>query len=192
MDKIYTGNRIKELKEGNKQAFELFVTEYQKKVYYYVYKYFNNEEEVKDISQDIFIKIYKNIKYFREDSNLNTWVYKIMHNTCTDEYRKRSKRKGFLASFFQDDHQIESVVDTNPSANPESISDQNERQEELKNCVQSLPPRQRDIIIMKVWEELKIREIAAILDCSEGTIKANLFKAYKNLKKAYQPLMELL
>lgn len=182
---------IQKLKTGDKHAFEEFVIQYQKKVYYFVYKYFNNEEEVKDISQEIFIKIYKNIKYFKEDSSLNTWVYKIMHNTCTDEYRRRSKRNGFIASFLNHSDQLDTVIDTSTRTNPEKNAELNETRDQLKKCVQSLPPRQRDIIILKVWEELKIREIAQILNCSDGTIKANLFKAYKNLRKIYKPYMEM-
>ena len=124
------------------------------------------------------MKVFKYIKSFREDSNFDTWLYRIMLNTCHDVYRKNkpaaalssTENKIALAAFLQ-----------NESATLEKDYEKKELRVYLRQAIDSLSGKQRKAIMLKTFDELKIKEIAEVLSCSQSAVKTHLIRGYKKL-----------
>lgn len=158
---------------GEREAFSGLVERYQRDVYRLCYRYVNNHHDANDMAQEAFLKAYRAIERFRGDSSFSTWLYRIAVNTCLNF---RAARR--LAQ--------EPLSETLPDGAPpvaDSI-ERGERAEQVRAAVARLPDRQRATLILKVYHDLTHEEVARILGSSVGTVKANLFHALNNLRKA--------
>jgi RNA polymerase sigma-70 factor (ECF subfamily) len=159
---------IGKLKRGNKKAFEPLVRFYMKRAYNIALGFINNEQDALDISQEAFIKAYKNIKNFDESRRFFPWFYQIIKRLCFDYYNKRKKRKIFSNNF--------STIIYNDNGNSGF-------KDELADAVSKLNPEQREIIILRYVEGCSYEDIALILKKPVGTIMSSIFYIKKKLKK---------
>lgn len=168
---------IKEILKSNNAAMELLVKENYNMVHSFVYRFIGDYNMAYDITQEVFIKMMKNLKRYKfENCNFKSWLLKIAANTCKD-YFKSSTYKQRISSSDIDDMNIKddkNVID---------ILEKNEKIQNVKNAVMNLPENQREAVILKYYHDLKIREIANITGQNENTVKSRLFNAIKNLKK---------
>ncbi|MEJ2544542.1 MAG: sigma-70 family RNA polymerase sigma factor [Calditrichaceae bacterium] len=176
---------IERLKKGQKEAFRELVELYKKPLYYYCFRLCRNHADAEDLSQEVFIKVYQRIDQFREEAKIQTWIYRIASNAFIDKKRK----KVFLISE-ADLLDIESQSDTerkHPQENeitPEKQTESSIIQKHINAAMQNLSDREKTAFILKHYEGLAIKEIAAIFKTSDGTVKSHLFRAVQKLQSA--------
>lgn len=167
---------IDRFKKGEEKAFDELVNKYKKRIYYLAYSLTNNHADALDLSQEAFIKAYRSIHSFRGRSSFYTWLYRITVNLCLNHLKREAKKKE--VSF---DERIE-VVQVDWWSNPKKALENKELQEDLTKAIDSLPPRQKAVFALRHLEGLSHKDIASILGCSIGNVKANLFQALQKLR----------
>ncbi len=171
---------VRQFQDGNKDAFRLLVERNQDKVRSIIIYMMNRDDLVDDVAQDVFIKVYNALDKFRLDSKFYTWIYRITVNKCRDELRKL-KWKQFVS--------LNGTTNKTVVNNDELTTEQehNEFKDAVRNALQKLPAKYREIIILKDLEDYTYDEIAEILECETGTVKSRLSRARAALRKVLQP-----
>ena len=163
---------VKSIKNGNIGSFEKLVNQNANRVSNIIYHMLGNANNVDDLAQEVFIKIYKNIKYFREESKFSTWLYRITVNTVWDFLRKKKIRKNVP------------LEEIGPIPIASKIT-KNIREKELKELlykeIYKIPLKYRTVLILKEIGGLSYKEIAEISKCRIGTVESRLFRARKKL-----------
>jgi RNA polymerase sigma-70 factor, ECF subfamily len=164
---------IEASQRGDREAFDRLVERYQRDVYRLCYRYVNDHHDASDLAQEAFLKAYRAIGRFRGDSAFSTWLYRIAVNTCLNF---RAARK--LPS--------EPLPDDVPDRGRGVVArlEHEELSQQVREAVSRLPEKQRATLILKIYHDLTHEEVAAILGSRVGTVKANLFHALGNLRKA--------
>ncbi len=174
---------IKSALEGDMRSFEELIYQYEKKVYNVALRVFKNPEDAKDISQDVFIKIYKNLNKFDNKSSFSTWLYRITTNTCIDELRKRKGRETIsIDNDIEDDEGSfkREFADNEPTPEEKVISKEGES--EIIKSMNTLSDEHRTIIVMRDIEGLSYTEISEAIGISIGTVKSRISRARLQLK----------
>ena len=173
----------KRARQNDKNAWESLVRENERMVYHIAYRMMQNEEDAKDISQEIFIKVYRSLSKFDESAVFSTWLYRIAVNTCIDALRKR---KGNQTISLQEQTQ-KKQQDT-----PEQNYLQKEEQIQIMQTIESLSPEHKAMILMRDMEDMTYGEIAECLSLSLGTVKSRIARAREQFKKEFLAKKELL
>lgn len=183
---------LNKAKQGNIIAFEKLIISHEKTVYNIAYRMFNNEEDAKDIAQEVFIKIYKNLNKFDGNCKISTWIHRITVNTCIDELRKRKgKETSSIDSLIDlDDGEVQKQY-TDNSFNPEQSLINKEDIEDLKNAINLLSENHKTLIVLRDIQGLSYNEIAEITQISLGTIKSRISRARIQLKNIIMNNKEL-
>lgn len=178
---------IKEAQTGNKDAFEVLVKKYDRKVLTLALRYTRSEEDAKDIYQEVFIRVYRSLPKFEFKSEFSTWLFRIATNVCLTHIERTGKHQTVdaLENIDPDDEESAPGLQiTSNDLNPE----QNLRNMELKagiqKAVEQLTGKQKLVFTMKHFEGYKLREIADITGLNEGTVKRYLFDATIKMKNA--------
>jgi RNA polymerase sigma-70 factor (ECF subfamily) len=164
---------IQACQRGEREAFDRLVERYQRDVYRLCFRYVNNHHDANDMAQEVFLKAYRAIAKFRGDSSFSTWLYRIAVNTCLNFRAARKPPAEELSDHVADGGSP--VLDR---------LERDERSQRVREAVARLPEKQRATLILKVYQDLTHEEVAGILGSSVGTVKANLFHALANLRKA--------
>lgn len=183
---------LNKAKQGNIIAFEKLIISHEKTVYNIAYRMFNNEEDAKDIAQEVFIKIYKNLNKFDGNCKISTWIHRITVNTCIDELRKRKgKETSSIDSLIDlDDGEVQKQY-TDNSFNPEQSLINKEDIEDLKNAINLLSENHKALIVLRDIQGLSYNEISEITQISLGTIKSRISRARIQLKNIIMNNKEL-
>ena len=184
---------IKKAMNGDTVAFESLVKEYQKMVYNVAYKILKDREDAADATQEAFIKAYKAIDSFRQDSKFSTWVCSIVTNTCYDILRK-SKRNKTQSLYFEHDEQEQKIPlpDNNDNVNPLKVTTNSELRRYLLEAISSLDLDQREVVILRELNDYSYQEISKELDISIGTVKSRLSRARIKIIEKLREQPELL
>ena len=180
---------VERFQNGEQEAFNELVIRYQGKIYNLVYKYVSNSETAKDLSQEIFIKAYRALPNFKRQSAFYSWLYRIAINLCIDFIRQQ--KRGQTLSFEDlptGSNDEVTLNDVNPLP-PDQIETK-ELGQIIGQAVQQLPPKQQHVFNLRYHDGLQLKEIAAQLDRSEGTIKAHLHHAHKRLRTLLIPYLK--
>jgi RNA polymerase sigma-70 factor (ECF subfamily) len=178
-------------KQGDQFAFEQLVYRYDRSVLSIAMRFVNDPDEAKDIYQEVFIRIFKGLKKFEFRSEFSTWIFRITTNVCLT-YKARSKERMKVSLYNEkvdenNDTRFKEILYNGIS--PEEETSSKIIGEFIDEAVGNLSERQKITFVLKHYEGYKIREIAEMLDCKEGTVKKYLFDAIKNLKKQLKPLV---
>ena len=165
---------VERVLKGDDGAFNELVSRYLKKIYYTSFRITRNESDAEDVTQEAFARAYKKLKSFRRDSGFYTWIYRIAVNLSLNLIKKRSRIQTMLRQ--QQSKQVQKPGQLDAMVNHEQNS-------QLLDAVARLPDKQRMTITLRILEELSTRETAEVMNCSEGTVKANLHFALRTLKK---------
>lgn len=172
---------IARAQSGELGAFEEIVTAYEKRVFALAFRSSGNEEDARDIAQEVFLRVYRSLAQFRGESGLSTWIYRITMNICVDFARKGTASVG-TASLSGEDEQEIALPDTDRTHMPEAVLENEELREELQTALSQLTEEHRNIVLLRDVSGLTYDEIARTLDLSEGTVKSRLARARKNLR----------
>ena len=168
--------------------FNEIISLYDKKLDNVIGKFEKNADNVKDIKQDIYVKIFKNLFHFEESNNIWGWIKKTTENHCKNYIRDNSKFKFF--DMFVPDTDI-NLLENIPDEKAESKIEINSQdtQQFIYNCVCKLKPKYKEVIILFDFEELTYEQIAQKLKCPVGTVKSRLFNARMLLKEELKELV---
>jgi len=169
---------VRRFKLGDESAFSSIVLKYKDRLFRAALGILGDESEAMDASQDAFVKVYFNLKKFREDSGLYTWMYRILYNLCVRRLRRKK-----IVSFLSFDERNETREFVSRAPGPFEDYDRKEIGAAVSRALESLPQRQRTVFVMKQIDGLKHEEIADILGVTEGAVKASYFHALKKLQK---------
>ena len=182
---------IKQLKNGNEEAFNEIVERYSKKLYYLCLKMLQNEKDAEDTVQTVFLKAYMNLSKFEEKSSISTWLYRIGVNVCTDVLRKRKKETVTSLYTTGPDEEEYTLEIPDEKENVEKAVLEKERKEALYQAINTLKPKQKQFIVLRDIEGLPYEEIAKILNMNTGTVKSGINRARKALLEKLQKNTEL-
>lgn len=173
---------IESILSGKTQLYEEIIKRYQNKVYSTVYSYTRDYEEAKDLTQEIFIKIYNNLPNFKNKSQFSTYLYRVAVNRCIDWTRKK-RLKTVSAMFFQEDDEVEIYeYISDLSCNPEEILLKEENGNIIRQEINNLPEIYRTVMIMFYFQDFSPQEIADILGIPRKTVDTRLYRARNMLK----------
>ncbi len=183
---------VDRLKGGDRQASEELIRRYQEKAFAVAFRMLSGDrEEALDLTQEAFLTALRRIDTFEGKSSFYTWFYRILINTCLDGLRRRKRRRRLF--FFRrpdpDDASrnsdvLDEAVSTAPAANPGATIAARELQRDLRGALALLSDRQQVIFKLKVFEEMRIAEIARTMGLAEGTVKSHLFRATRIMRDA--------
>lgn len=186
-------NLIQRIKSGEREAFREFVESHKKIVYGIAYRLTGNHADADDLSQVVFIKFFKSVDLYRQESGLQSWLYKIAVNSFIDKKRKKVNQIMMRFSTKYNDDFMEE-----PAAPVQTRSDQSVESAFIKKHVdqamQKLSPKEKTAFILRHYEDHSIGEIANIIETTEGTVKSLLFRGVKKLQQAldfYRPELGL-
>ncbi len=181
MSTAYEAELIGRLRQAQRPAFDELVEAYKHKGFAICYNLIGNVEDTKDVLQETFIKVYLNIKSFKEKSSFSTWFYRIAVNCSLDFLRRQKKtKKMFTATLVDEEGKEKDFPDTRYE--PAKVLADKETADILDSCIAKLPEKQRLCFILKHQNGLNNQEIAAFLKCSVATVKVHLFRAVNTLQ----------
>jgi len=168
---------IKNVLEGDRNAFEELVLSNQKNVYNLALKMTKDEEDAMDISQEAFLKAYRQLESFRGDSRFSVWLYRLTYNLCIDHIRKKPRAKVISITYQDDESDVHDLEIPDVRNLPEDIAMRKESREEIVESIEELGPKHREILIMREITGMSYEDIAGTLKISEGTVKSRLARA---------------
>lgn len=167
--------------DGDVNAYEILVREYEKNVYNLALRMTGNSEDAYDMSQEAFIKAYNSLSSFRGDSKFSVWLYRIVSNVCLDFLRSRN-RKATVSLSVENDEGEETELDiADEASSPQALLDRSLTRDAVRRGLQALPPDHREILLLREIQGLSYDEIAETLDLEVGTVKSRIFRARKKL-----------
>ncbi len=179
---VSDGELIEKFNNKNKEAFEELIQRYQHKVYNTTFRMLGNHEDALDMAQEAFIRVYKSLANFKQNSSFSTWLFRITTNICRDELRKRQRKlKTLSISGGEEKNKI--ILEDDEKNNPEKISMSQELSITIQEKVNQLPTEQKMVFVLREFQDLSYQEIADILDISIGTVKSRLSRARKALRE---------
>lgn len=170
---------IKKYLEGDEQSLEILVKKYLKPIYSFVYKNVGNSAEAEDITQETFVKIWKNIKKFDQNKNFKPWIFQIAKNTSIDFLRKK---KAIPFSKFENE-KGQNILLENMASTPSNLIGGLSDKKVLAAAIEGLNDREQKIINLRYNDGLSFKEIAQILKESINTVKSRYRRALSNMGK---------
>ena len=171
---------IQEFLNGSDEAFEQLVGRYLKPIYNFLYQFTKDRDSLDDLTQETFIKVWRNIKKFDQSKIFRVWIYAIAKNTAYDFLKKK---KTLPFSLFEDEegnNRLEKISEEKPW--PDEILHRADLAQELNNKLDKLPDSYRIILLMRYKDDLSLQEISEILKVSYNTIKSQHNRALLKLK----------
>jgi RNA polymerase sigma-70 factor (ECF subfamily) len=157
------------------EQFDGLVSDYKERLYWHIRRMVISHDDADDVLQNTFIKVFKNLENFKGESKLYTWLYRIATNESLTFLKKKARRLRI------NDEQLQQQLTDNLRSDP--YFDGDALQIKLQNAINSLPQRQKQVFLLKYYEEMPYSEISTILETSEGSLKASYHHAVKKITK---------
>ena len=175
---------IRRAQQGDNGAFEELLLLHQKKVYNLCLRMSANPDDALDLSQEAFLRAWRSLGQYQFEANFSTWLFRLTSNICIDFLRRKKRRQetSLTESYDDSDEGAElSVPDAQPG--PEQQAMTNETKIELARAMEQLSPEHREILQLRVIEDLQYEQIADILGVRVGTVKSRLARARLSFRK---------
>lgn len=175
---------VERISRGESSAFQELVEQNKKKVYYLALDIVGNHHDAEDISQEVFLKVFRSFKTFKRDSKLSSWLYRITVNASIDHLRKKSA----VPEKMQDEF-LEEQLEHNPAgslefaSNPERRAENQILQERIESALQKISAQERSAFVLRHYHDLMLKDIAEAMNISVGTVKSYLFRGIRKLQK---------
>lgn len=182
IDKMKDINRqaIERVLAGDSEAFRVIVENHKRLVAHIVFRMVRRDADREDICQDVFVKVYRNLSGFKNESRLSTWIARIAHNTCLNFLEKKKPvLHGDLSP--EENEGIETVA--SDGLDPAQLAQASDLSQRLSGEIAKLPAHFRSILTLYHLEEMTYSEISDLLQLPDGTVKSYLFRARRMLKK---------
>jgi RNA polymerase sigma-70 factor (ECF subfamily) len=174
---------IKEAQMGSIAAFEALVRQYDQQVMQLAFSLVNDVQDAQDIYQEVFVRVFRNLKRFQFRSQFSTWLYRVVVNYCINFNKKKQRAKFFsLTDENQNGEASWSVTLKGAEISPEDSMLNQELSVKIDHAIAQLSPKQKTVFVLRHYQGLKLLEIAKILKCSEGTVKNYLFRATQKMQ----------
>lgn len=172
------------LKQGDRQAFERLVTNYQGRIYNSCLGILQNEQDAEDIAQEVFVEVYRSVGGFKEESKLSTWMYRIAMTKCFDHLRskKRKKRSAFLKPLFSEGSNTPRF-DPPDFVHPGVMLENKEMAAHLFKAIAELPENQQTAFTLHKVEGLSYQEISEVMKTTVPSVESLMFRAKQKLKE---------
>jgi RNA polymerase sigma-70 factor (ECF subfamily) len=171
--------------DGDRAAFRALVERHRGLVYRVAFQYSGNRHDADDIAQEVFLKVYRSLRGFRQDARFTSWLYRIVMNACIDHGRRRPPAAVPIDARPEPERTWEvPAADPPPDARAYAV----ELKKAIHSAVDRLPPQQRVIFNMRHFENMKLCDIADALGIAEGTVKRQLHSAVRRLRHALRGL----
>lgn len=167
-------NLVQSFLNGDETSFNKIVDKYKNKIYWHARRMMGNHLDADEVVQEVLIVMYKKLKDFKFNSSLYTWIYRIVTTRSINFLRKRSIKNLFS---------LQSIADNNVKYNEDIVEnlEQKEKIDKINKLLQKLPRKQREVFILRNYEELSYEEISQLTGKSIGGLKANYFHAVKKI-----------
>jgi len=171
---------------GDQAAWEEIVRQHRRKVFNIAYKFTGRHDEAEDLTQDIFLKIFKSLHTFDRRANFQTWLVSVSRNLCIDHYRSVRKERETI------DRDVDAgeLTPAAPGQNAFQALEQADRVELLRKAMAELPESLRKAVVMRDLQELSYQEIADQLNLPEGTVKSRINRGRTELARQVQRIRE--
>lgn len=170
-------------RRGEPAAFEALVRRHERQVYRVAFRLLQNRPDAEEAVQEVFVRVYRALPQFRREARLGTWLYRITVNVCVEGHRRVARRR---------EVPLDAAVDEpSGAASPGDWARVRELAARTAEALRALPPRQRATLVLRLYEELSLQEIAEVLDAPLGTVKANLHHGLVKLRRALRDLVDL-
>jgi len=177
---------IQSIKSGNTEAFKILVEKYQTMVFRTAMGFVHSKQDAEDLTQEIFIKVFQSLGSFMEKSEFSTWLYRITINMSLN-YVNRKKIERF---FNLTNEKLQSLIEKqDETVNPEQEMINNESDNLIRKAIDKLSEKQKTAFVLSKYENLTQREIADIMQTSEGAVEQHLLRAKINLQKKLSSLV---
>ena len=171
---------------GRKDDFALIVDKYQGMVFRTCMGYLHDQNGAEDLTQEVFIQAYLSLRNFRGGSSLSTWLYRITVNACLNSIRKQRRTYGLSGN-----GSVQDPFSVNPATlseltdpdDPETVMIREEHSKWLRGVLDALPENQRTAFILSKYDDLSQKEIAEVMELSEGAVESLISRAKENLRK---------
>lgn len=160
---------VRQFKSGESRAFDIIVERFQDRIYRLACVWLYDPQNAADVTQEVFVRAYTGLRRFRFRSHPFTWLYRTARNVCSEFNRARRAEP------------LEQEP-TDESESPHRDVSDFERARRVRELVGKLPDRQQEVVMLRIFEDLSVKEAARLMGCREGTVKALLYKATRNLK----------
>lgn len=172
---------IQAVLDGDVNAYEALVKEYEKNVYNLALRMTGNSEDAYDMSQEAFIKAYNSLSAFRGDSKFSVWLYRIVSNVCLDFLRSKNRKPTVSLSVENDEGEDVELDIADESSSPELVLERGLTRDAVRRGLAALPDDHREILLLREIQGLSYDEIAEVLGLEAGTVKSRIFRARKKL-----------
>ncbi len=181
---------LKRWRSGDDGGFHALMSKYERPMFRVIWKIVRNEDDVRDILQETFLRLWRNLDKIREDVPLHPWLFRAATNLAIDHLRKH--KPGRVVSMVdQNSEGVEMTMEPeDQGADPRISARIREIEKHVRQAIDELPKRQRKAMALRGLDDLSLKEIADILECEERTVGTTLFAARKKLMHRLRPLLE--
>ena len=181
---------VARVQAGDKQAFDLLVLKYQRKIMRLLSRMIRDQAEVEDVAQEAFIKAYRALPQFRGDSAFYTWLYRIAINTARNWLSSNSRRPSTPSSYENEDGETFDEMDNlTDNTTPESELASRQIAQTVNKAIEDLPEDLRTAIVLREIEGMSYEDIAQSMNCPIGTVRSRIFRAREAIATKLRPMM---
>jgi RNA polymerase sigma-70 factor, ECF subfamily len=182
---------LKRAGDGDMRAFDALLGKYHVRIYQFCLRMLNNVDEAEELTQDVFIKLYRNLKRFRGESRFNTWLFQIARNLTLNKLKYLKRRHYFTSQSLDRPPAATENLPGRELQSPEKdtarLYEDFELQTLIRRAIDALSPENKTLILLRDMEGLSYAEVAEITGLNEGTVKSRLHRARMELKKTLEP-----
>ena len=186
-DKMTTNEEhiiINKIIAGDTKAFAELVNRYKDLVFTLAIRMLKHREEAEEVSQDVFIKVFKSLSKFKGDSKFSTWIYRVAYNTCLDRIKKNKRKFNEIAIDEFTEHHIKTLD------NALDLLEKREQQQAIQDCLQLLPSEDSFLLTLYYFEELSLDDISKVVSIEANNVKVKLYRARKKLASILKQNLE--
>jgi RNA polymerase sigma-70 factor (ECF subfamily) len=178
------------IRDGDDSGFEALIAAHSSRILALAWRLAGNRDDAEDIAQEAFLRLHRSLGYFRGESSVATWLHRTVTRLAIDHLRRRKLRERIF--FFRRGSEEADPLDFAPASSPTPGERYlaGEIRQRLEQAMQRLSARQRVVFTLRHYEEMPLREIAALLELEEGTVKSHLHRAVRILRQELKDLQE--